>query len=189
MPTPRSKGGNGGGSPSEVPQCIKCYKKLVVKLAGTYNFFGCGKNGQMMSHGQNQRNKGNQEQSSGVIFDFHKNNRYYGFKSRGNKEGTSDIVTGMLQVFSINIYAFLDSSANLSYVTPLVSMKFDVLPYVFVEPFSVSTQVGDSVVAKIVCRSCPLLLSNRVTLVDLEELYMLDFDVIFVIDWLHVYLL
>ena len=63
--------------------------------------------------------------------------------------------------------ALLDFSATLPFVTPLVSMKFNVLPDVFDEPFSVSTQVGDSVVAKRVYRGCPISLSRRVTLVDL----------------------
>ena len=70
-------------------------------------------------------------------------------------------------------------------MTPLVDIKFDVLPNVLVEPFLVSTPVGDSVVAKRLYRSCPILLSNRATLVDLVELDMLDFDVILGMDWLH----
>ena len=45
--------------------------------------------------------------------------------------------------------------------------------------------MGDSVLAERVFRSCPILLSNRVTLVDLVELDMLDFDVILGMDWLH----
>ena len=41
----------------------------------------------------------------------------------------------MLQVYSINIYALIDPDAILSFVTPLVAMKFDVLPDVSIEPF------------------------------------------------------
>ena len=70
-------------------------------------------------------------------------------------------------------------------MTPLVVMKFVVLPDIFVELFSVTTPVGDSVVAKRVYKSCPILLSNRVTLVDLVELGMLKFYVILGIYWLH----
>mgnify|MGYP003624051582 CR=1 FL=1 len=64
-------------------------------------------------------------------------------------------------------------------------MQFDVLPYVLLKPFSGCTPVGDSVVAKRVYRKCPISLSHRVTLVDLVELDMLDFDVILGMDWLH----
>jgi len=45
--------------------------------------------------------------------------------------------------------------------------------------------VGDSIVAKRVYRGCPISFPNRVTLVDLVELDMLDFDVILGMDWLH----
>jgi len=61
-------------------------------------------------------------------------------------------------------------------------MKFEILPDVLEEPFSVSTPVGDSIVAKRVYRSCPISLSHKVTLVDLVELYMLDFDMILGMD-------
>ncbi|XP_049414730.1 uncharacterized protein LOC125877491 [Solanum stenotomum] len=43
------------------------------------------------------------------------------------------------------------------------------------------SKVGDSVVARKVYRSCPISLSHKVTLVDLVELDMLDFDVI--LEW------
>lgn len=43
----------------------------------------------------------------------------------------------------------------------------------------------NSVVAKIVYRNLPLILSNRVTLVDLVVIDMFDFDIILGIDWFH----
>ena len=52
-------------------------------------------------------------------------------------------------------------------------------------PFSVSTHVGDFVVARRVCRGGPISLPNRVTLVDLVELDMLDFDVVLGVDCQH----
>jgi len=62
-------------------------------------------------------------------------------------------------------------------------MKFEILHEVLVEPFSVSTPVGNSVVAKRLYRSFPIFLFHRVILVDLVELDMLDFDVILGNDW------
>ena len=56
------------------------------------------------------------------------------------------------------------------------------------EPFIVSTPVGESVVAKRLYRNCPILLPNRVTHVELVELYMFDCDVILGIDWLYAYM-
>lgn len=52
-----------------------------------------------------------------------------------------DVFTDMLQVFSIDICELLDPSATLSFVTPLVAMKFDVLPDIIEEPFSMSTRL------------------------------------------------
>ncbi|WMV19596.1 hypothetical protein MTR67_012981 [Solanum verrucosum] len=51
--------------------------------------------------------------------------------------------------------------------------------------FSVSTPIGDSIVAKRVYIKFPFSLSYRVTYVDLVELDMLDFDVILSMDWLN----
>ena len=95
------------------------------------------------------------------------------------------MVTDMLQVFSMYVYALLDPGATLSFVTPLISKKIENLPDILNEPFMVSTLVGESVVAKRVYRNCPIILSNRVTHVELVELDMLDFDVILGMDWLH----
>ena len=69
----------------------------------------------------------------------------------------------------------------------LVAMKFDILSNVVVEPFSVCTPLGDSVIAKRVYRSSHILLSYRVTLVDLVEIDMLDFDVILGMESLHAF--
>ena len=45
-----------------------------------------------------------------------------------------------------------------------------------------STPVGESVVAKRVCRNFPIILPNRVSYVDLVELDMFDFDIILGMD-------
>ncbi len=66
------------------------------------------------------------------------------------------MVTSMLKVFLIDVYALLDPGSNVSFVTPYVAMNFDMLPEVLLEPFSVFTPVGDSVVARRVYRSCPI---------------------------------
>ena len=91
----------------------------------------------------------------------------------------------MLHVFSINVYAFLDLGATLSFVTPLVARKSNVLPYVLIEPFSDCTPMDDSMVTKIVYRECHVIQPNRVTLVYFVELDMFDFDIILGMDWLH----
>ena len=49
-------------------------------------------------------------------------------QDKGEQESSPDVVTGMLQVLSINVYTQFDPDATLYFVTPLVAMKFDVLP-------------------------------------------------------------
>ena len=39
-----------------------------------------------------------------------------------------DVITGMLQLFSFDVYALLDPVSRLPFVTPFVSMKFKILP-------------------------------------------------------------
>ena len=45
----------------------------------------------------------------------------------------------MLKVFFIDISSLLDLSATLSFITPLVAKKFDILLDILNEPFMVST--------------------------------------------------
>jgi len=91
----------------------------------------------------------------------------------------------MLKVFQLDVYALLDPSATLSFMTPYVAMSFDILLDVLLDPFFVSTQVSNSIVAKRVYRKCSVSLSYRVTHVYLVEPDILDFDVILSMDWLH----
>ena len=120
--------------------------------------------------------KGNgQSQPSGPSSVAQKRNCFYALKARGEQKKSPNVVKGMLQVFSVNVYALPDPGAALSIVTPLVARKFDVLPNVLIEPFSVRTLTSYFVVAKKVYRKCPVMLPNRVTLAGLVELDMFLF--------------
>ena len=95
------------------------------------------------------------------------------------------MVIGTLRVFDLDVYALLDPGATLSFVTPYIAVQFSVSPETLSEPFSVSTPVGDLVIARRVYRNCPVTVFQKVTSADLAELEMVDFDVILGMDWLH----
>lgn len=82
-------------------------------------------------------------------------NCFYALQSRGDQEIFLDNVNDMLQVFSISVYALFDPGDTFSFVTPLVDIKYYILPNVLHEIFSVSTQVDNSLVVKRVYRGCP----------------------------------
>ena len=78
---------------------------------------------------------------------------------------------------------FILSGSYVFICNPSCNHNFEILPDILDEPFS--TPVGDSVVVSRVYKGCPISLSNRVTLVDLIDLDMLDFDLILGMDLLH----
>ncbi|XP_070004831.1 uncharacterized protein [Nicotiana sylvestris] len=100
-------------------------------------------------------------------------------------EASPDIVTSILTVQSHDVYAFIDPGSTLSYVTPFVAMEFRIEPDQFHEPFSVSTPVGESIIAAEVYRGYVVTIRGRDTIADLVELGMVDFDVIMGMDWLY----
>ncbi|KAH0748282.1 hypothetical protein KY290_027514 [Solanum tuberosum] len=164
---PKPQEARGGGPYVEKPICKKCGQKHKGKcLVGTGNCYGCGKSGHMrrdcpMLKAQGRENA--QAQASGPNPDAPKKNHCYTLQSRGDQESSPVCCE--------------------RYVA--MAIKFDMLPDVLDKPFSVSTPVGDSIVAKRVYRGCPISLPNTVTLVDLVEIDMLDLDVILGMDWLH----
>ncbi|XP_049367976.1 uncharacterized protein LOC125832828 [Solanum verrucosum] len=147
---PKPQGGYSGGSSMVRPICSKCGKKNDGKcLVGTNGCYCCGKRGHMMRNCpmlKNQVREGKQVPPSISNSDAPKKNHFYALQSRGDQESSPNLVTGILQIFSIDVYALLDPSANLSFVTPFVAMKFEILPEVLIEPFSVSTSVADFVI-------------------------------------------
>ncbi|WMV18229.1 hypothetical protein MTR67_011614 [Solanum verrucosum] len=80
-----------------------------------------------------------------------------------------------------------DPGVALYFVTPYIVVKFSVSPETLSEPFSVSTPIGDPVIARRVYRNCPVTVSQEVTSADLVELEMVDLDVILGIDCLTFY--
>ena len=129
------------------------------------------------------QNRGNQRGSTSGA--DRGTNHLYAMGSRQDQENSPDVVTGMLRVFSFDVYALLDPGATLSFVTPYLATKFEILPEHLLEPFSVSTPVGESILVEKVYRNCIVSIHRRDTMDDLVELNMVDFDIILGMDWLY----
>ncbi|XP_070046653.1 uncharacterized protein [Nicotiana tomentosiformis] len=79
----------------------------------------------------------------------------------------------------------IDPGSTLSYVTPYVAMEFRIELEQLQEPFSVSTLVGESIMAVWVYRDCVVTVHGRDTMADIVKLGIVDFDVIMGMDWLY----
>uniref|UniRef100_M1D9Z3 Gag-pol polyprotein n=1 Tax=Solanum tuberosum TaxID=4113 RepID=M1D9Z3_SOLTU len=122
---PKPQGGN--GSWSLLPNCARCGMKHEGKcLADTDGCFGCGKSGHKIRDFPMltaEGTEGKQAPHSGSGSNAPKQNRIYALQTRGEQEGSSDVVTDMLKVFELDVYALLDLGATLSFVTPYVAMR------------------------------------------------------------------
>ncbi|XP_055806880.1 uncharacterized protein LOC129875613 [Solanum dulcamara] len=70
--------------------------------------------------------KTHQGTSYGSNFQHH--NGSYALQTRKDQEDSLKIVMGILGVFQFDVYTLLDPRDNLSFATPYVSMKFDIMP-------------------------------------------------------------
>ena len=55
-------------------------------------------------------------------------NHLYSITTLREKEDSPNVVIGIMNVFDFTIYEFLDPGASLSFVTPYISMNFDIIP-------------------------------------------------------------
>ena len=88
-------------------------------------------------------------------------NRLYAIPSRQEQEKSPDVFTGMIKVFTFDVYAFLDPVESLSFVTSYVVNQFKILSKQLCEPFYVSTPVGESILAERVYRDCPISINDH----------------------------
>ncbi|WMV32513.1 hypothetical protein MTR67_025898 [Solanum verrucosum] len=91
----KPKRGNGGGNGFLIPTCQKC---------------GKGTNGR-------------QSPPSDLGSSAPKQNGFYALQTRHDQEGSPDVVTDMLKVFYLDVYALLDLGATLSFVISYVAMR------------------------------------------------------------------
>lgn len=79
----------------------------------------------------------------------------------------------------------MNPGSTLSFVSPYLASRFDRTTEYLLEPFSISTLVGDSILAERVYKDYSVLIYYRDTMVDLVALDMVDFNVIPGIDWIY----
>ncbi|XP_009791291.2 uncharacterized protein [Nicotiana sylvestris] len=187
------------------PICNTCGKRHpgLCRL-GTNSCFGCGQQGHFLRDcpSAKQNNGGNATQSTKSAVHHNSQaqqghdetksnnaggcrNRLYALADHQDTEACGDVVTSMLTIFTFDVYALINPGSTLSYITPFISKKFGIEPEKLCEPFEVSTPVGESVIARCIYQGCPVKVHHRLTVADLVELEILDFDVIMGMDWLE----
>ncbi|KAK4706527.1 hypothetical protein R3W88_033923 [Solanum pinnatisectum] len=147
------------------PACAKCGRTHLSKFCdGSTGCFKYEQEGHFMKECSKNRqgngNLGNRAQSSSLAPPDRAAPRgatsgtggganwLYAIISHQEQENSLDIVTDMIKVFTLNVYAFLDPGESLSFVTPYVANNFDVFPHKLCEPFCVSTPIGESILAE-----------------------------------------
>ncbi|KAG5590778.1 hypothetical protein H5410_041292 [Solanum commersonii] len=155
------------------PACAKCGRNhLGVCRDGSSGCFKCGQNGHFMEecpkNKQGGGNGGNRAQSSSVAPPDRD-------VPRGVTSGAG-IGANRLYARCCNCYD-QNPEESLSFVTPYISMNFDILLEQLLEPFCVSTRVGKSILTKRVYHDCTIFINHRNTMADLVELDMADFNV------------
>ena len=90
-----------------------------------------------------------------------KKNHFYKLRSSGEKDSSLDMVTCMLEVFSIDTYALVDPGNKLSSISFFMGKKFNNFPDFLNEPLMVTTPVVELVIAKRVYRNFPIMFPNR----------------------------
>ena len=108
-------------------------------------------------------------------------------KDRKKQEKSPNVFTGMLQLYLTFVYALFDPGSTLFFVTPLLSLTFEILPEVMYDPIVVSTPLKENVRADRVYMDWPIVVSGKAMCANFIELPTHDFDIILGMDWLHSY--
>ncbi|XP_070022537.1 uncharacterized protein [Nicotiana sylvestris] len=111
--------------------------------------------------------------------------RFYAMPTRPTAKASDAVAIGILTVCTLDVYALMDPGSTFSYVTLYFALDFGIEPEQLLEPFFVSTLVGDFVISSLVYRGCVIIIQDRETTVDLIDLEMVDFDVIMGMEWLY----
>ena len=81
-------------------------------LKGKANSYSCGRSGHNNRDYPNLKShdKGSGQAQASGSSDAPKKNRFYALRSMGEQEISTNVVTDMLKIFTLDVYALLDSS-------------------------------------------------------------------------------
>ncbi|CAN1768730.1 Retrovirus-related Pol polyprotein from transposon 17.6 [Linum perenne] len=104
--------------------------------------------------------------------------------TRGAAENANDVVTGMISILGLSVYALFDSGSTHSFVSEKCLSSLGVVASSLSVSWGVRTPLGTSVRVDRVCRGCKVLVGGVEFLADLMVLPFNEFDVILGMDWL-----
>ena len=145
---PNFKKGNDRNSQRERTPCGKCgHSHGGDCMISSNACYGCDKSGHMIWDCQHVKNQAkadtHPQRNSTAAAEPPKSYRFYYLKGRKEQQKSANVVTSNLHVFSFPVYALFDHGSTLSFVTPLVSSKLDLIREIWHEAFLVSTPIGD----------------------------------------------
>ena len=76
-----------------------------------------------------------QQGNSSSIGGGQRQNRLFALHALQDQEGSSDVATGMLRVFNLDVYSQLVQGDTFSFITPYIAVQFTVSPETLSEPF------------------------------------------------------
>ncbi|XP_049391592.1 uncharacterized protein LOC125856034 [Solanum stenotomum] len=139
---PKPRGRNGSGF--LLPTSTKCGRKHEGKcLVGSNLCFGCGKIDHKIMPSVSKYECDNHRRvqydpssgPSGSGSNSPKQSRLYTLQTRGEQEGSPNLVICTLKFFQLVVYALLHLGATLSFVRPYMAMRFNAFPDILLDPF------------------------------------------------------
>ena len=105
---------------------------------------------------------------------------------RTREEGDAhDVVTCIFLLYSEPIYALIDLGSSHSYINSKLVESGKLESEMSKVSIEVSSPLGQTVLVDRVCRRCPLIIHDKMFLVDLLIMPFGDFDIILGMDWLY----
>nr|XP_023921956.1 uncharacterized protein LOC112033418 [Quercus suber] len=102
-------------------------------------------------------------------------------------KASKSVVTGTIPIFSHNARVLIDPGSTHSFVSCAYMKYADCVPELLDFELSVSTPLGETMVAEFICKACVIKIGGNELLADLILLEIQEFDVILGMDWLATY--